>query len=45
MSSGLMSIVVAPEDEQTALSILHEQGEEAYRIGTIQAGEERIVLC
>ena len=40
-----MSIVVAPEDEQTALSILHEQGEEAYRIGTIQAGEERIVLC
>ena len=40
-----MSIVVAPEDEQTALSILHDQGEEAYRIGTIQAGEERIVLC
>ena len=40
-----MSVVVSPEDEQTALSILRDQGVDAYRIGTIQPGEERIVLC
>ena len=40
-----MSIVVAPEDEEKALRILRDNGEEAYRIGVIEKSEERIVIC
>jgi phosphoribosylformylglycinamidine cyclo-ligase len=40
-----MSVVVAPEDVDKALSILHEQGEDAYVMGKIVAGDERVVLC
>ncbi len=40
-----MSIVVSPEDEALALDVLHDNGMDAYRIGVIEAGEERIVLC
>jgi phosphoribosylformylglycinamidine cyclo-ligase len=40
-----MSVVVAPEDADKALSILHEQGEDAYVMGRIAAGDERVVLC
>ena len=40
-----MSIVVSPEDETLALEVLHDNGVDAYRIGVIEAGEERIVLC
>lgn len=39
-----MSIVVAPEDAEQALSILSEQGEEPYIIGTIIEGAEKIIL-
>ena len=40
-----MSIVV-PEDEcDTALSILRAAGEDAYVIGRIEAGEEKIRIC
>ncbi len=40
-----MSIVVAPEDEEKALRILRDNGEDAYRIGVIEKSEERIVIC
>jgi phosphoribosylformylglycinamidine cyclo-ligase len=40
-----MSVVVAPEDADKALAILHEQGEDAYVMGQIVAGDERVVLC
>ncbi|MBQ1755122.1 MAG: phosphoribosylformylglycinamidine cyclo-ligase [Oscillospiraceae bacterium] len=40
-----MSIVVSPEDETLALEVLHDNGVDAYRIGVIETGEERIVLC
>ena len=40
-----MSIVVAPEDAEKALTILRDNGEDAYRIGVIEASQERIVIC
>ncbi|MBO7293004.1 MAG: phosphoribosylformylglycinamidine cyclo-ligase [Clostridia bacterium] len=40
-----MSIVVSPEDVDTALSILRAEGEDAYVIGTITEGEEKIEIC
>jgi len=40
-----MSIVVSPEDETLALEVLHDNGVDAYRIGVIETGEDRIVLC
>ena len=40
-----MSIVVAAADAEKALAVLHEQGEDAYRIGTIESSEEKIVIC
>ena len=40
-----MSVVVAPEDADTALAILRDEGLDAYPIGRIERGEERIVLC
>jgi phosphoribosylformylglycinamidine cyclo-ligase len=40
-----MSVVVAPEDVDKALAILHEQGEDAYVMGEIVTGDERVVLC
>ena len=40
-----MSVVVAPEDVERALVILHEQGEDAYVMGEIVEGDERVILC
>ena len=40
-----MSIVMAPEDEEKALRILRDNGEDAYRIGVIEESEEKIVIC
>ena len=40
-----MSVIVSPEDEQISLEILREQGLDAYPIGRIERGEERIGLC
>ena len=40
-----MSVVVAPEDVERALAILHEQGEDAYVMGEIIEGDDRVVLC
>ena len=40
-----MSIVVAPEDVDTALATLREAGENAYVIGKIERGEEKITIC
>ena len=40
-----MSVVVAREDAPTALDILRAAGEDAYVIGRIEAGEERIRIC
>ena len=40
-----MSIVVAPEDEEKALRILRDNGEDAYLIGVIEESEEKIVIC
>ena len=39
-----MSIVVPAEQAEKALTILKENGEDAYIIGKIQAGEEKVVL-
>ena len=39
-----MSIVVAKEDEQKALSILRDCGEEAYVMGEIVKGDEKVKL-
>lgn len=39
-----MSIVVAPEDADKALAILQEQGEDAYVLGTITEGSEKIQI-
>ncbi len=40
-----MSIVVAKEDADKALSVLKANGEDAYIIGEIIEGEESVVLC
>ena len=40
-----MSVVVAAEDAQRALEILRVNGEDAYVIGEITVGEEKVVLC
>ncbi len=40
-----MSIVVAKEDADKALEILKANGEDAYVIGEIIKGEEKVVIC
>ena len=40
-----MCLVVPTKDAETALSILREQGEDAYLLGEIVRGERRIELC
>ena len=40
-----MSIVVPKEEVETSLEILKAQGLEAYVIGHIEAGDEKIVIC
>lgn len=40
-----MSVVVSPEDVDSALAVLHEQGEDAYVMGEIVEGGERVLLC
>ena len=40
-----MSIVVAKEDKDKALEVLKANGEDAYIIGNITKGEERVVIC
>ncbi len=40
-----MSIVVAKEDADKALEILKSKGEDAYVIGEITKGEERVEIC
>ncbi|MBR1585842.1 MAG: phosphoribosylformylglycinamidine cyclo-ligase [Clostridia bacterium] len=40
-----MSVIVKKTDADRALAILREQGENAYVIGEIVAGEEKIELC
>ena len=40
-----MSIVVPREELETSLEILKGQGVDAYMIGHIEAGDEKIVIC
>ena len=40
-----MSAVVAQEDADRALEILRANGEDAYVIGEIAAGDDKIILC
>lgn len=40
-----MSVVVAKEDADKALQILKENGEDAYLIGEIVKGEDKITIC
>lgn len=40
-----MSVVVAGEDADAALAILRESGEDAYIIGTIAEGKDKIEIC
>ena len=40
-----MTAVVAAEDAEAAIAILQAQGEDAYVLGSIEAGEEPVVLC
>lgn len=39
-----MSVIVAKEDEATALNILHDNGENAYTIGQIIKSQEKVIL-
>ena len=40
-----MSLVVAAADAERALSVLRQNGEDAYAIGRIEEGNERIRIC
>ncbi len=40
-----MSITVAKDDAEAALSILRECGEDAYVIGEIIKGDEKVIIC
>ena len=40
-----MCLTVSSADAETALSILHDKGEDAYLLGEIVPGERRIELC
>jgi len=40
-----MSIVVSKEDANKALEVLKASGEDAYIIGEIEEGEERVIIC
>ncbi len=40
-----MSIIVAPEDVDTALEVLKANGEDAYVIGSISEGNEKIIIA
>ncbi len=40
-----MSVVVAKEDADKAIEILKANGEDAYVIGEIVAGDEKIIIC
>ena len=40
-----MSVVVAKEDADTALAVLRAQGEDAYLLGEITEGSDKVVLC
>ncbi|MBE6539790.1 MAG: phosphoribosylformylglycinamidine cyclo-ligase [Ruminococcaceae bacterium] len=40
-----MSIIVAPEDVDTALEVLKANGEDAYVIGNISEGEDKIIIA
>ena len=39
-----MSVVVAKDDAERALEILHANGEDAYLIGEIVESDEKIIL-
>ena len=39
-----MSVVVAKEDAETALSVLQANGEDAYLIGEIMASQDKVIL-
>lgn len=39
-----MTVIVAPEDREKAMSILSDAGEDAYEIGTIVRGEDGVIL-
>ena len=40
-----MSVVVPEKEVEAALSILHDAGENAYVIGKIERGAEKIRIC
>ena len=40
-----MSIVVAREAAEKAVSILRSMGEEAYIMGQVVSGDEGVVIC
>ncbi|MBQ9910190.1 MAG: phosphoribosylformylglycinamidine cyclo-ligase [Lachnospiraceae bacterium] len=40
-----MSLVVSPEDAEESLSILRENGVDAYVMGTVIESEDKVVLC
>ena len=40
-----MCVVVAPQDVETALAILKENGEDAYVLGEIHEAKEKVTLC
>ena len=39
-----MSVVVAKEDVEAALRILHENGEDAYVVGEIVSGDKKVII-
>lgn len=40
-----MTVIVARDDADKALAALHAEGCDAYAIGEIVQGEERVIVC
>ena len=40
-----MTVIVAPEEQERALKVLLENGEEAYVSGEVVSGEDGVILC
>ena len=40
-----MTVIVAPEDVETSLSLLRAAGEDAYVCGRVEPGEDGVALC
>ena len=42
---GTVTMIVAKDDADKALAALKENGQDAYVIGEVVSGEEKVALC